>query len=134
MNGQCLCGTVRIGLARAPEYINACNCRFCRSLGAAWGYFPKGEVTIDGDTASYARKDLDDVWLAGHFCPTCGSTTHYSITKDPSIDRIVINMRLFDMDAIDGIEVRYLDGRKVETEADDYVRTAIGHIGDGTAF
>ena len=134
MKGACLCGRVQVEIDHAPPYINICNCRFCRSLGAAWGYFGVEEVTVTGETRGYSRDDLDDVWLAGHFCPTCGTVTHYTVIKEGEGDGLAINTRIFPQDELDGIEVRYLDGRSVESEEDDFVRTGLGHIGDGKAF
>ena len=134
MIGQCLCGRATVEICRPPEEINMCNCRFCRSLGAAWGYFTIAEVTVSGATVSYRREDLSDVWLAGHFCPTCGSTTHYTYTEQHARDRVAVNMRLFAQDAIDGIAVKWQDGREVHAKGDEFVVTGRGHIGDGKAF
>ncbi len=129
MKGQCLCRKVTVEIDEAPEYINICNCRFCRSLGAAWGYFRKAQVTVTGETKSYRRDDLDEIFLDGYFCPTCGTCTHYVNFAQPERDRMAVNTRLFEQDELDGIEVRYLDLR-----GEDYIRTATGKIGDGCAF
>jgi hypothetical protein len=131
--GKCLCRRVSIELAHPPSHINACNCDFCRRLGAAWGYYKPSEVTIDGTTASYRRDDLDDVWLEAHFCPHCGSTTHYEVIREGH-DGIAVNTRILDQADLAGIEVRYLDGKQVEDDEGEYVRTAIGSIGDGHSF
>jgi len=129
VKGKCLCGSVSAEVEEAPEYINICNCRFCRSLGAAWGYYETPQVRIDGKTVPYRRDDLYEIWLEGHFCPTCGTTTHYTVIKAPHQDRMAINTRLFEQNELDGIEVRYLDIR-----GEDQLRTGKGHIGDGKAF
>ena len=134
MIGECLCRRVRIEIGRAPAFINICNCRFCRSSGAAFAHYAEDEVQIDGATQRYRREDLEDVWLAAHFCPTCGSMTHYTVLPEQQLDRVGVNMRLFAQDELEGIEVRYLDGRAVETEHDEFLVTATGRIGDGTAF
>lgn len=132
MKGACLCGKVSVEIDAAPEYINICNCRFCRCFGAAWGYFRKAQVTVTGETKSFRRDDLEEIWLDGHFCANCGSCTHYINFGDPARDRMAVNTRLFAQDALDGIEVRYLDGRQAEET--DFVRTAGGNIGDGHSF
>jgi hypothetical protein len=129
MKGQCLCRKVTVEVDKAPEYINICNCRFCRSFGAAWGYYDKDKVTITGETRSYRRDDLDEVFLDGFFCSTCGSCTHYDNFGQPERNRMAVNTRLFAQDELDRIEVRYLDIR-----GDDMIRTGEGHIGDGKAF
>jgi hypothetical protein len=134
VKGTCLCRRVTVEIARAPESITFCNCNFCRKLGAAWGYFDGGEVTVSGTVSSYSREDLDDVWLAGHFCPTCGTTTHYTFVEQHARDRIAVNTRVFAQAELDGIEARFEDGRAVTDDGDDFVRTGSGHIGDGKAF
>lgn len=133
MKGQCLCRRVSVEIAETPAYIHICNCTFCRRLGAAWAYYRSDQVTISGKTTAYSRDDIDEVWLAGHFCPICGTTTHYEVIH-PSDEGIAVNSRLFDQDELAGIEVRYLDGSKVESKDDDFPRTAFGTIGDGSAF
>jgi len=134
MKGACVCGRVTVEIASAPEYLNSCNCKFCRSSGAVWGYFSSDEVTVSGETRGYRREDLDDVWLENRFCPNCGTTTHYVFVEAHPRDRVGVNARLFPQDELEGIEVRYLDARAVETEDDEFVVTARGHIGDGKAF
>lgn len=132
MKGSCLCGEVGVSIDAAPEYINICNCRFCRTAGAAWGYFTTEQVQVEGKTNSIQRDDIDDVWLKRHFCPECGSCTHYSVLKKGHRDRIAVNTRLFAQDKLDGVEVRYLDGRMIHD--DDFIRTDKGTIGDGHSF
>ncbi len=132
MKGSCLCGNVNLSLEEAPEYINICNCRFCRSAGAAWGYYRKAQVSVEGETKTIQRDDLDEIWLDRHFCANCGSCTHYSVVKDEHRDRIAVNTRLFVQDDLDGIEVRFLDGRMVDD--DEFIRTGDGKIGDGKSF
>ncbi|OYW45462.1 MAG: hypothetical protein B7Z08_12610 [Sphingomonadales bacterium 32-68-7] len=111
-----------------------CNCRFCRSLGAAWAYYRPDEVAITGETGTYRRDDIAEVWLIAHFCPTCGSTTHYTPTERGDPDEWGINSRLFALDELAGIAARFQDGRRVATADDTFVVTGTGHIGDGKAF
>ncbi len=133
MIGKCLCRRVSIAIDHAPSHINICNCDFCRRLGAAWGYSSQAEVTISGDTASFRRDDIAEIWIDAYFCPHCGTTTHYNVFREGH-DGFAVNTRLFDLSDLSGIEVRYLDGKKVETEEDDFARTAMGSIGDGHSF
>ena len=134
MKGSCVCGGVTLELPRKPDYINICNCRLCRSTGGAYGYFAPKELTIAGETKGFERDDLPEVWLTTHFCPTCGSATHWTPSGKTELGRIGVNMRLFAQEELDGIEVRYQDGRGVIDESDDFITTATGHIGDGKAF
>jgi double-stranded uracil-DNA glycosylase len=131
--GRCLCGRVMVEIPAKPEYINFCNCRLCRAAGAAWAYFDAVEVTVAGATVCYGREDLADTWLQIHFCPTCGSTTHYDATAAHPSTRLGVNTRLFTQDDLEAIPVKYQDGRRVETEDDCFATTGTGHIGDGKA-
>lgn len=134
MKGGCVCGGVTFVLPRRPDYINICNCRLCRSTGGAFGYFAPEELTVTGETKGFQRDDLPDIWLTLHFCPRCGSATHWSPTGRTDLGRIGVNMRLFSQEDLDGIEVRYQDGRGVIDETDEFVTTATGTFGDGKAF
>ena len=64
----CLCGQIRIEVAKWPEFINACNCTLCSKAGARWSYFHPSEVGIDGTTKAYSREDKADPAAAIHFC------------------------------------------------------------------
>jgi len=134
MEGRCLCGGVTITLPRPPEYINMCNCRLCRSLGTACGYYGPDDVSVAGELRGFERGDLGTIWITQHFCPICGSATHWSPTGRAPRDRMGVNMRLFAIEDIAGVEVRYVDGRSVESDEDEFLTLAIGHIGDGRAF
>lgn len=133
MKGHCLCRSVSVEVAEAPAYINICNCDFCRRLGAAWGYYKAADVSVEGVTSTYRRDDIDDVWLDAHFCPGCGSCTHYAVIREGH-DGVAINTRLVDQQELHGIEVRYLDGKAVNSDEDEFARTAMGTIGDGHSF
>lgn len=134
MKGRCACGRVTLELPRRPDYINICNCGLCRPTGTACGYYAPDELTVSGETREFQRDDLDDVWLIQHFCPDCGSATHWTPTERAPPGRIGVNMRLFPQDELSDVEVRYQDGRAVFTADDEFVTTATGRIGDGKAF
>jgi hypothetical protein len=110
VKGRCACGTITLELARPPEWINQCDCSVCFRLGAAWGYFPTDEVTIRGETAHFIRTDVPQAHSAFHFCPACGSTTHWSRLEGSRSQQTGINMRLFEPDELYGIEVRFSNG------------------------
>jgi hypothetical protein len=134
MKGRCACGQVTLALPARPDYINICNCGLCRPTGTACGYYRPEELTLTGEVRGFQRDDLDDVWLTSHFCPNCGSTTHWTPANRAPLDRIGVNMRLFPLDDLEGVPVKYQDGRAVFTEDDEFITTATGHIGDGKAF
>ena len=115
MTLTCLCGRVRVTLPRAPDYINECNCTLCSKAGARWGYFQPTEVAIAGATKRYCRADKSDPNAEVHFCPWCGSTTHFALTKAAvakfGATLMGVNMWLADEHDLTGVEVRYPDGR-----------------------
>src|SRR6202453_1103066 len=76
----CLCGQVRIEVAKRPDFINECNCTLCSKSGARWAYFHPSEVSIGGTTKGYSREEKDDPAAELQFCPNCGSTTHFTLT------------------------------------------------------
>lgn len=110
MTGSCHCNAVSVTLAARPEYLNDCNCSLCTKVGALWGYLPTADFTVNGATSRYARHDVAQPAVHVHFCPVCGSTTHASVT-DPAHDMVIVNMRLFDPVELDGVELRFPDGR-----------------------
>lgn len=116
MQGKCLCGSVMVTIARRPDYINDCNCDFCRKSGAGWGYFVTDEVEIVGKTWSMMRPDNPDPAAILHFCSWCGSTTHYVLTpsfkrENPGVDQVGVNMRLFDPHSLEGVELMFPEGK-----------------------
>ena len=134
---SCHCGRVRIALAKAPDHINACNCSLCRKAGAWWGYFAPAEARVEGPTSQYRRADKAEPGVDVHFCPECGSTTHFTLTERAAEKfgnaLVGVNMRLADEADLAGIELRFPDGRAWPGEGDfGYVREAM-MIGDKAA-
>ena len=127
---SCLCGRVRIEVAKRPDFINECNCILCSKSGARWSYFHPSDVKIEGSTKGYRRTDKDDPAAEVHSCEHCGSTTHFTLTES-AIDKFGnvqagINMLLADENDLDGIELRFPNGRDWSGGADfGYVREAL---------
>lgn len=125
----CLCGRVRLELARRPDFINECNCTLCGKSGARWAYFQPSEVSVEGATRTYVREDKDDPAAEVHFCESCGSTTHFGLTESAIAKfgnvQAGVNMLLADEGDLAGIELRYPDGRNWSGGPDfGYVREA----------
>ena len=113
--GSCHCGAVTIEAPSAPEWVNSCNCSFCRKSGWLVAYYPDdGGVRVTGETASYIWGDR---MISLHHCPTCGCGTHWQSTGE-SYGRIGINARL-----LDGFEVKggrfLLEGLELEVRFPD---------------
>jgi hypothetical protein len=129
LNLSCLCGQTRVKIERRPEFINACNCTLCSKSGARWGYFDPSEVSVHGPTTGFRRADKDEPNAEVHFCPTCGSTTHFVLTEGAVAkfgnSLVGVNMWLADAGDLAGTEVRYPDGRSWSGQGDfSYVREA----------
>lgn len=126
---SCQCGQIRVGTSKQPDYIHECNCTLCGKLGARWGYFHPSEVSVEGATKGYCRKDKDDPAAQIQFCAKCGSTTHFVLTEGAVARHgnvvLGVNMRLADERDLAGVELRYPDGQAWSGEGGfDYVREA----------
>lgn len=111
---SCHCGKIAVRAAQAPAFIHACNCSLCRKAGAQWAYFTPDEVKIVGSTAGYIRDNKPGAGAEIHFCPACGSTTHFVLTPE-TIARhgntmVGVNMALADESQLFGVELRFPDG------------------------
>ena len=115
MTLECLCGALAVTIADRPDHVNACNCDLCRKSGARWGYFDPAQVTVSGASSRYRRTDKPEPACEIHFCPACGTTTHFRLTE-ASIARfgdtmMGVNMALAQEEELAGIELRYPDGK-----------------------
>ena len=130
LNLSCLCGRVRAEVRKTPDIIIECNCTLCAKSGARWAYFHPSEVAVEGATSTYSRQDKADPSAELHFCPSCGSTTHYNLTAS-AIARhgnvqMGVNMRLADERSLAGIKLCFPDGRSWSGEGEfTYVREAV---------
>lgn len=132
----CLCGRIRVEIAKRPDFIHECNCTLCSKSGAQWGYFHPSEVRIEGEAEGYCRQDKPDPGALLQFCGTCGVTTHFVLTEGAAARHgnvvLGVNMRLADEGDLAGVELRYPDGRAWAGEGGfGYVREAVV-LGRGT--
>ena len=119
MTATCLCGDVSVTIDAKPDFIHECNCDLCRKTGAAWGYFSSASVNTSGSTSAYMRRDKPNAGVEVKTCPICGSTTHFELAyafkaANPGADVVGVNMRLFTAEQLDGVEVRYPNGKAWE--------------------
>lgn len=115
MTNTCACGSVIITVKHKPDFIYDCDCTLCRKSGAAWGYFVPDAAHTTGPTFAYSRTDKTVPIVEVHSCTVCGSTTHFTLTdayraENPGNEQIGVNMRLFDVDQLEGVEIRYPNG------------------------
>ena len=113
IRGTCLCEAVTVTVPRKPDYMNSCDCSACFKLGNQTGYFPPGEVTIEGETKQFVRSDIQP-WIAFVFCPICSAAVGW--TSLEPLDRMGVSMRLFDPDELVGVSVRFPNGREWNDE------------------
>lgn len=126
---SCLCGQTRIELEKRPDFLHECNCTLCSKTGARWGYFHPSNVSVHGTTNGFRRADKDEPNAEVHFCPTCGSTTHFVLTQSAVAkfgnSLVGVNMWLADARDLAGTEIRYPDGKSWSGAGDfSYVRQA----------
>ena len=124
---SCHCGRVSVQTEKQPDFVHECNCTLCQKAGATWGYFNPKEVAIEGQTVGYSRTDKPEAGVSIHFCPCCGSTTHFELTQATIAKfgntMVGVNMRLADENDLNGVELRYPDGLAWSGEGDfGYVR------------
>lgn len=81
MNGQCLCGAVKVSATPARETLTACHCDMCRKMCS--GPFiaieaALGTLTVDGPVKRLQTSE----WAERAFCEDCGSTLWYHMTEE----------------------------------------------------
>lgn len=91
---QCSCGSVKLVVTGEPDSVVACHCLECQHrTGSVFGvgaYFPSEQVTVSGPTREYARPTDAGNRFFTHFCPTCGTSTHWSSSKSPALVGIAV--------------------------------------------
>jgi len=128
--GSCHCGAIRVRVAHKPSFVNFCDCSLCAKSGGVWGYYEGADVVVEGTTSSYRREDYDEPAVEMHFCPRCGTTTHWLTTEHFEGNRTGVNMRIFEPSELDGIEARFMDGRNWDGETTPGHRRAPGRLGE----
>lgn len=105
MNGQCLCGAVRITAPDARE-TSACHCGMCRR----WGGGPLlvvhagKEASFSGDEHITAYGSSE--WAERAFCKECGTHLYYKLK---STDDYFIPAGLFDTQDFELASQIYID-------------------------
>jgi len=111
LQASCHCGAVHLELKMPPQALTDCNCSICRRYGALWAYYPPKEVSI------IAPDDATEVYVWGdrsiefHRCKHCGCVTHWAPLTG-NTERMGVNARLLDPEALRSLRVRKLDGAR----------------------
>ncbi len=76
--GGCHCGAVRYEMSGEVMHSALCHCSDCRRHDGApmvaWAMVPVEQVTIEGETKSYASSEHG----RRHFCGRCGTSLFYT--------------------------------------------------------
>ena len=111
IEGSCHCGAVSLAIPQAPEELASCNCSICRRIGGLWGYYRPEEVAVSDPEGSLAGYVQGDATLTNWHCSQCGCTTHWS-PRDPALERMGVNLRLFDPAIWEPLPVKLVDGAR----------------------
>ncbi len=88
-------------------------------------------MSAEGATTATIRVDKPEPAAEVHSCRSCAATTHFVIARSfmerhGVVYLVGVNMRLFDPGELDGVEVRFPDGRDWSGEGPfDYRRPSV---------
>jgi hypothetical protein len=107
---SCHCGAITITVSSKPAYLIDCNCSICRRNGALWALFDSGSVGVTGHLDELTAYVWGQRSIRTMHCRSCGCTTHWEAITPEAGNRIGVNMRNAEPDAIAGLRVRKFDG------------------------
>jgi len=110
VSATCHCGAVRVTIPGPPEKATQCNCSLCRRVGGLWSYYRLGEVTVEAGDDALAAYVWGDRSLQNWRCRHCGCATHWTPAEGQNFDRMAVNLRLFDPEALGRFRIRQFDG------------------------
>jgi hypothetical protein len=126
IEGTCLCGDVRIAAPRVPREVTQCNCSVCRRYGTLWAYYARSTVTITAPrgrlVAYHARPSARLQFL---HCKKCGCLIAWEHRKREAGERVGLNARLFDHQAIATVSIEVLDGDKTWKTLERYTKPGL---------
>ena len=87
----------------------------------------------------FSRRDKKAAATEIHTCAVCGATTHFELTAafkatNPGVDIMGVNMRLFEPGELNGVEVRFPNGKDWPGEGPYEFRRAALTISDATPW
>jgi hypothetical protein len=92
--GSCLCGAVSFTLRAAPIGTGQCHCKDCqRASGTGHmsiARFRREDVSLTGQTSSYASTADSGNINTRHFCTTCGSRLFGENSGHPGLVNIAV--------------------------------------------
>lgn len=91
---SCSCGQLRIACEGEPVRISICHCLECQkrtgSVFAAQARFPREAVTMEGAASHWTRQGDSGGSATFSFCPTCGSTVHWTPDEAPELIYVAV--------------------------------------------
>lgn len=89
LTGRCSCGALSAICNGAPTRVSICHCLDCkRRSGSAFSWtarFPRAQVRIEGQAASWRQSGPSGALTTRRFCPLCGVTMAYASDADPEV-------------------------------------------------
>ncbi len=110
---NCHCGAVDLAVPHLPSILTACNCSYCRRIGAVWAYYIPFDVIVVSGAEIMVPYVLDRPSVAMHHCGTCGCVTHWE-SMNAKVDRMGLNARMMDPIVLQTSPVRQLDSLEIQ--------------------
>ena len=113
--GNCYCGNISVEIPRKPKQFTDCNCSICRKYGALWAYFLKKflKISTKEKNSLLYSVESNNGRMRIAYCKFCGCVTHYDWGKKQRLDKMMaVNGRIFDLDLLESIPVKKLDGAR----------------------
>ena len=87
---SCSCGQLRVTTVGEPVRVSVCHCLACQkrtgSLFGAQARWPRGKVTIEGQSTAWRRTGDEGSTGEFHFCPVCGTTVWYVAPVEEGVE------------------------------------------------
>lgn len=91
---SCACGKLSVTCEGEPVRVGLCHCLDCQKrTGSAFGIqarFSPAQLTIVGPSSTYERLGDEGGRILFHFCPSCGSTLHWTIDSQPDLVAVAV--------------------------------------------
>lgn len=85
----CMCGQLKIRVSGESIRVSVCHCLDCqRRSGAPFAMqarFERSNVSVEGNSKEYVRTGDSGNQCIQSFCPECGCTVFYRLSRDPEV-------------------------------------------------
>jgi hypothetical protein len=110
LTATCHCGAVKVQVPRKPRSLTNCNCSICRRYGVLWAYYKDADVQLVADAGSTDEYIWGDKTQKFIRCKACGCVMQWKKLEVNEGTSTGVNARNFEPSAMEGIQVRMLDG------------------------